>query len=206
MPRKALQKRAAAEYIKYQEYIHREICEQYGSGDVYATPNSNIGCWREQLPYSEIIEQFVIVKTRAYFRQIKFFGASRTVMFQYMEMIADLMTQHLSAYFMHNPEFAKLSDSEKVSAVNNRVKTAIFDDNNYIRWMKRDIDKINKKIAEKEAAAAIPAEAVVDTPKREKRERCRGTKARINKFQDHYAQLVTQMEMAALETVSVKKK
>ncbi len=190
---------ARNEFKKYKQHLHRAVCEQYGSGKIYSTPNGEPGTWRQDLPYCDEIFKFVITKTRTYFAFMEF---SRD--YTLLAATATQMARHLSKYIARNPEMAHLSADERLQRAREIAFDEIFTQNPYIKKLGARINK-NKTERQSKKAALENATMELKTADTTKRKRCRVTKARINKFQDHYAQLVTHMEMAAFENVKKTK-
>lgn len=113
-----------ADFIRF---ITEAVIAQYGPS--YATPQSLGNRWRDVIPYSAEVEQFLISQSRLYLRVTNFGDESKATNPGFLKALVNEMADYLSKYTMRAKEGMLRRDAEKA------LKRALFDNNSYIQGM-----------------------------------------------------------------------
>ena len=119
-------KQTAAQRVfsSYTTYISETVIETYGPS--YANQETMRNTWRNKIPYTDEIADFLVFKTNMY---IRFLDArdSNSTNPQFLQALTHLIADYLSAYTMHSPK--KLT-RKKAKEILNKL---LYDNSAYIR-------------------------------------------------------------------------
>lgn len=129
-------------FSAYTGYISKLVIEKYGPS--YSTYEEVRNRWRNLIPYSAEIENFLIFQTKMYVRFLDSRDSNSTNP-QFLESLAKLMADYLSAYSMQNPKYATRKKAKEM------LKKELYDNCSYIQHLlarqaaARDAQDSNKR-------------------------------------------------------------
>ncbi len=120
------------EFNKYTREISTAVIEKYGSS--YQTQSNLRNAWRNTIVYSAETEDFLILFTKVYIRNLDK-GISNNRNPQFLHSLIAEMADYLSKYTSKNYTSAKTNTAKKRKISKSLLMHTLFDDFDYIQDM-----------------------------------------------------------------------
>ena len=111
-------------FSSYTTYISETVIDTYGPS--YANQETMRNTWRNQIPYTDEIADFLVFKTHMYIRFLDSRDSNSTNP-QFLEALAREIADYLSAYTVRNPKHANRKKAKEV------LKIELYDESSYIQ-------------------------------------------------------------------------
>ena len=113
-------------FSSYTTYISETVIDTYGPS--YANQETMRNTWRNQIPYTDEIADFLVFKTHMY---IRFLDArdSNSTNPQFLRALTHLMADYLSAYTMHSSAKITRKRAKEI------LKKLLYDNSAYIQTL-----------------------------------------------------------------------
>lgn len=128
--------RTFAEYVRF---ITADVVENFGSS--YMTADTVRNSWRAEIGYSHKMADHIILQTRTFIRLLQKDRNGAAENPQFLLALTKLMSDYLSAYFMHNPEIPTRKKAKQ------KLQAALYDNFDYIQKLlaNQAISRKNRK-------------------------------------------------------------